>query len=188
MKVLLHHFSKVKFKKKSQNSRNQGFSYYFCLMIEGSGSGSIPLTNGSGSGSRRPKNTWIQWTRIRIRIRNTATKRLSRNTLHLKDGGKRILYSCIHCSLATVTSCIDALCADSDKIPDAGTCTYIYSPSLCSFYYCYYQCRCVNCWRASCHQDRRMRHPPASSGTRTHSPAQRTGCSLHTKQFIILSK
>jgi hypothetical protein len=55
----------------SQNSRNQGFSNYICLMIEGSesgpragsGSGSIPLTNGSGSG--RPKNTWIRWIRIR---------------------------------------------------------------------------------------------------------------------------
>ena len=69
--------------KKSQNRRNQSFSYYFCLlMLEGSGSGSrsgsgsIPLTNGtgSGSGSRRPKNTWIRgiWIRIRIRIRNTA--------------------------------------------------------------------------------------------------------------------
>ncbi len=46
----LHHFTKIK-----------SFSYYFCLMIEGSGS--VPLTNGSGS--RRPKN-------IRIRIRNTA--------------------------------------------------------------------------------------------------------------------
>jgi hypothetical protein len=46
---------------KSQNSRNQGFSYYFCLMIEGSGS--IPLTNGSGSR-----------TRIQIRIRNTVKK------------------------------------------------------------------------------------------------------------------
>jgi hypothetical protein len=31
----------------SQNSRDQGFSYYFCLMIE-------------GSGSRRPKNMWIR--------------------------------------------------------------------------------------------------------------------------------
>ncbi len=30
----------MKVKKKSQNRRNQGFSYYFCLMIEGSGSGS----------------------------------------------------------------------------------------------------------------------------------------------------
>ncbi len=42
-------------------------------MIEGSGSragsGSLPLTNGSGSRSRRPKNTWIRW----IRIRNTAS-------------------------------------------------------------------------------------------------------------------
>ncbi len=34
--------------KKSQNSRNQGFSYLFCLMTEGSGS--IPLTNGSDPG------------------------------------------------------------------------------------------------------------------------------------------
>ncbi len=57
-----------------QSRRNQGFSYYFCLVIEGSGSGSgagswsIPLTYGSGS--RRPKNIWIR--RIRIRVRNTA--------------------------------------------------------------------------------------------------------------------
>jgi hypothetical protein len=67
---------KIKSKKESQNSRNQGFSYYFCMIIEGSGSGaaSIPLTNGSGSG--RPKNMWIRWIRIRIRIRirNTAFK------------------------------------------------------------------------------------------------------------------
>ncbi len=49
-------------------------------MIEGSGSGSragsrsgsIPLTSGSGSGSWRPKNMWIRWIQIRIRIRNTA--------------------------------------------------------------------------------------------------------------------
>ncbi len=47
------------------NSRNQGFSYYFCLMIEGFGFS--PLTNGSGSRSRRPKNIFR-----RIRIRNTA--------------------------------------------------------------------------------------------------------------------
>jgi hypothetical protein len=45
---------------KLQNSRNQDFSYYFCLMIEGSGY----LTNGSGS--RKPKNIRI------LRIRNTA--------------------------------------------------------------------------------------------------------------------
>ncbi len=55
--------------KKSQSSRNQSFSYYFCLVIEGSGSGSTPLSNGSASGLRRPKNMWIRW--IRVRIRNT---------------------------------------------------------------------------------------------------------------------
>jgi hypothetical protein len=66
-------FFKDKSQKESQNSRIQGFSYYFCMMIEGSGSragsGSIPQTSGSGSG--RPKNTWI---RIRIRIRNIVLK------------------------------------------------------------------------------------------------------------------
>ncbi len=69
LKVHLNHFSKIKTQKESQNRRNQGFSYYFCMMIEGSGSGS--LTSGSGSG--RPKNMWIRW--IRIRIRNTGFNR-----------------------------------------------------------------------------------------------------------------
>ena len=71
LKVHLHYFSKIKSQKESENRRNQGFSYYFCLMIEGSGSGtrsgSIPLTSGSGSG--RPKHICIRW--IRIRIHNT---------------------------------------------------------------------------------------------------------------------
>ncbi len=69
LKVHLHTFSKIKSQKESKKSRNQGFSYYFYMMIEGSraGSGSIPLTNESGSGSGRPKNRWI-----RIRIPNTA--------------------------------------------------------------------------------------------------------------------
>jgi hypothetical protein len=91
-------FFKDKSQKESQNSRNQGFSYYFCMMIEGSGSGSragsgsgsIPLT--SGSGSRRPKNTWIR-IRLRIQIRNTAKNskilQLTTKILHLiKDGNK----------------------------------------------------------------------------------------------------
>ncbi len=53
LKVHLHYFSKIKSQKESKNSRIQCFSYYFCMMIEGSGSraGSGPLT----SGSRRPK-------------------------------------------------------------------------------------------------------------------------------------
>ncbi len=42
----LEHWHKVI--TKSQNSRSQGFSYYFCLMMEGSGAGSILVTNGSG--------------------------------------------------------------------------------------------------------------------------------------------
>jgi hypothetical protein len=71
-----HNFSKIKSQKESQKSSNKGFSYYFCMMIEGSGSrsgsGSIPLTNGSGSGSKRPKNMWIRWIQIRIRISNTG--------------------------------------------------------------------------------------------------------------------
>ncbi len=53
LKIHSHLFSQIKSQKESQNSRNQGFSYYFCMMIEG---------------SRRPKNMWI-----RIRIRNTGT-------------------------------------------------------------------------------------------------------------------
>jgi hypothetical protein len=55
LKVHLHYFSKIK-SQASQNSRIQDFSYYFCMMIEGSGSG-------------RPKNTWILF---RIRIQNTT--------------------------------------------------------------------------------------------------------------------
>jgi hypothetical protein len=44
----------------SQNIRNQDFSYYFCIMIEGSRAGSTPLTNRSGSG--RPKNILLSTT------------------------------------------------------------------------------------------------------------------------------
>ncbi len=47
-------FQREKFMNKSQNRRNQCFSYYFCLMKEG-----------SGCVSWRPKNLWI-------RIRNTC--------------------------------------------------------------------------------------------------------------------
>ncbi len=50
------------------------FSYYFCLVIEGSGSGAVSLT--TGAGSRRPRNIQSQRIRIRmlIRIRNTGLK------------------------------------------------------------------------------------------------------------------
>ncbi len=63
LKLHLHNFSKIKSQKESQYSRNQVFSHYFSMMIQG-----------SGSGSRRPKNMWIRWIRIRIGIRNTGFK------------------------------------------------------------------------------------------------------------------
>jgi hypothetical protein len=87
LKLHLYHFTKITSQKESLNSRNQGFSTYFCMIIEGSGSragsgsGSIPLTSGSGW----PKNTWIRWIRIRIRIR-------IRNT-DCKIGNKKFLPS-----------------------------------------------------------------------------------------------
>jgi hypothetical protein len=54
--VHLHYTLKIK---KSQNSRNQGFSSFIRLSMEGyepgARSGSIQINYGSGSGSRRPK-------------------------------------------------------------------------------------------------------------------------------------
>jgi hypothetical protein len=100
----------------SQNSRNQGFSYYICLMKEGSGSragsgsGFIPLTNGSGSGSRRSKNTWIRW--IRIRIRNTVTNYhpFLPVAFYMKRTVMHMLYDCICIS----TKCHSAMPARGD--------------------------------------------------------------------------
>jgi hypothetical protein len=45
LKIHVHLYSKIKSQKESQNSWNQGFSYYFSMMIEG---------------SKRPKNMWIR--------------------------------------------------------------------------------------------------------------------------------
>ncbi len=56
--------------KELQNSRNQGVSYYFCVMMEA-----------SGSGSRRHKNMWI-----RIRIRNTESETYLHVTWRLVSG------------------------------------------------------------------------------------------------------
>jgi hypothetical protein len=65
---------------------NQGFSYYLCLMMEGSGSG--PLTNRSGSG--RPKN-------IRIWIRNTARNlhTFGSTVIQTKHKYSRLILNCI---------------------------------------------------------------------------------------------
>ncbi len=63
VKVHLHHFQRLKVKKKSQNSRNQGFSYYFCLMIEDlDPDPGGPKTNGFGSATlQETKGCPKQW-------------------------------------------------------------------------------------------------------------------------------
>jgi hypothetical protein len=77
LKVHLHHFSKIKCQKESQNRRNQGFSYYFSMTIEGSGSGSMwlvdpdpggPKTCGSGSGTLLCTHTIFVAYRTNVRI------------------------------------------------------------------------------------------------------------------------
>ncbi len=46
-----YHFLKVHLQsKKSQNSRNKGFSYFFTLVLEGSGSGSVQVIANPGPG------------------------------------------------------------------------------------------------------------------------------------------
>jgi hypothetical protein len=111
-------FFKDKKSKESQNSRNQGFSYYFCMMIEGSGSGSRAgsgsgsVTSGSGSGSRRPQNTWIRWIRIRNTDKNDVkfpSKSTVNSVLKVKDENSRIR-SWIHWS--------EAGSADPDPYPN----------------------------------------------------------------------
>ncbi len=63
LKLILHHSSRINGQKEVKKSRNQVFSYYFCLMMGEfwSGSGSVHLTNGTW----RPKILLIQ-------IRNTG--------------------------------------------------------------------------------------------------------------------
>jgi hypothetical protein len=79
-------FKDKKSKKKSQNNRNQGCSYYFCLMLEGSGAGSIPLTNGSGSGSMMPKNVRV-WPRG---VRGGCLRMLAASVTILSTGGTAV--------------------------------------------------------------------------------------------------
>ncbi len=64
----------------SQNSRNHGFSYYFCLMIEGSGSEPLKI----GSGRLKTIRILRIWIRTRIRIRNTAFKYIFRAKVQLQ--------------------------------------------------------------------------------------------------------
>jgi hypothetical protein len=63
LKIHLHRFSKDKKSKrsdkKSQNSRNQGCSYYFCLIIEGSGSERPKPCGSGGFGSETLVNNML---------------------------------------------------------------------------------------------------------------------------------
>jgi hypothetical protein len=66
LKLHLHKFSKIKSHKNHKTVEIMFFSYYFCLIIEGSGS----VSHAIGCGSGRPENIRI----LRIRIRYTANK------------------------------------------------------------------------------------------------------------------
>jgi hypothetical protein len=82
LKVHLHHFQRQKVQKKSKR-RNQGFSYYFCLMIR------IHICDWwIQSGSRRPKNMWIRL----IRIRNTASNYCLTTCLHYNLYKRHLLF------------------------------------------------------------------------------------------------
>ncbi len=74
------HFINIKSHQEVINCGNQGFSYYFCLTIEGF----VPCTNGSGSG--RPKNIRVR--RIRIRHNGWIGKILLHEETE-RNGGKK---------------------------------------------------------------------------------------------------
>ncbi len=67
-----------------------------------------------------PVRTWWFW---------LSTERLSRSTLHLKEG-ERGVCTLLLCSLATVMSCIDASVRIVTKSPKVGPLLTVYSPSL----------------------------------------------------------
>ena len=86
----------------------------------GSGSGSIHLPSGSGSG--RPKNMWIRWIRIRIRIHNTGWKedRKANRTLNIVEikvdrwiDFSRIVIFQILSSLLSLFNCCQVLLASN---------------------------------------------------------------------------
>ncbi len=70
----VHNYSKKKSPKEVTNSRNQGFSYYYCLMTEESDPDPYLWLVDPDPGS--PSKMWIRWIRIWIRIRNTDAKAL----------------------------------------------------------------------------------------------------------------
>ncbi len=97
-------FKEKKVIKVTKQYRNQGFSYNFCLTIEGSGS--KPLSNGSGS--RRPKNT--RFLRFRLRIRNTDSDSFDLGSKIRR--GFSIYYPCLW-SFSTATDFQEGLSENS---------------------------------------------------------------------------
>ncbi len=90
-KLHLYHFSEIKSHKKSQNSRTQSTSYYFCLMIEGSES--VPLTDGSRSGSGRLKNT------------GSATLHKTKGGLLINSDALPLSIQCLHAFFKWINKC-----------------------------------------------------------------------------------
>jgi hypothetical protein len=98
LKVHLHHFAKIKRQKEVTKQKYQGFSYSFCLMIEGSRAGSIHLTNdpdpdpggpktylsdGSGSATLLSWLTLFLWWRSHCSRWQTASR--SRDLYHMSE-------------------------------------------------------------------------------------------------------
>ncbi len=85
-------------KKKSQNSRNQGFSYYFCLIM--GGSGSVPLTkNPYPGGQKTPGSGTLART----------SQYLTFNSLQESYAGSRGPFSCFWTLSGRRRRCMDTL-------------------------------------------------------------------------------
>ncbi len=70
------HFPQSKSQKEvKKNSKNQAFSYFWCLLMEGPGCGSV--TNKDGSRSKRPKNIRLLRIRIHVTLHFTLAKNAS---------------------------------------------------------------------------------------------------------------
>jgi hypothetical protein len=75
--LLKLHLHQLKSQKEVKNCKNQGFSYFFCLLIEGSVSRFGSVRNNDGSGSERPKNVRLLRIRIYVTLRLTLAKNAS---------------------------------------------------------------------------------------------------------------
>jgi hypothetical protein len=91
-----HHYSKTK-SRQLQKNINQGVSYYFCLMIEGSES--VPLSNGFG----RPKIVLIY--RLQTLVsRNFILYLKLGPASHIDDGEGPVLHISLNCGIVELPS------------------------------------------------------------------------------------